>query len=175
MYRAERDAWKMSDHFVLNENNVLYDVGRRSMRSDQQQEDTTLRLVVPSTMVQEVLQSCHDSVRLNYYWIGLYADVARHVRSCPDCSSSKSRSKIRGYSPGNILAERPFQVVSTDFMIPLPKSRRDNTAILLFQCAFTGYVTGKAMADTTSLRVAQAFEEYPAHPLSSDMTEIHDS
>ncbi|OWZ15535.1 hypothetical protein PHMEG_00010812 [Phytophthora megakarya] len=46
-----------------------------------------------------------------------------------------------------------------DFVIPLPKSRRGNTALLLFQCASTGYVMGKAMTDTTALRVAQAFEE----------------
>ncbi|OWZ15134.1 hypothetical protein PHMEG_00011276, partial [Phytophthora megakarya] len=97
--------------------------------------------------------------KLDYYWIGLYADVARHVRSCPDCRSSKSRQRTRGSSPGDILAERPFQVVSMDFVIPLPKSRRGNTALLLFQCAFTGYVMGKTMADTTALRVAQALEE----------------
>ncbi|OWY94796.1 reverse transcriptase, partial [Phytophthora megakarya] len=171
-YRAERDAWKMSDHFVLSEDDVLYYVGTRHLRSDQQQGDAMLRLVVPSTMIQEVLQNCHDSlegghqgiartfnrVKLDYYWIGLYSDVARHVRCCPDCSSSKSRPKIRGYSPGNILAERPFQVVSMDFVIPLPKSRRGNTALLLFQCTFTGYVMGKTMADTTALRVAQALK-----------------
>ncbi|POM72072.1 Reverse transcriptase, partial [Phytophthora palmivora] len=46
-----------------------------------------------------------------------------------------------------------------DFAIPLPKSRRGNTALLLFQCAFTGFVMGKAMADTTALCVAKAFEE----------------
>ncbi|KAE8962356.1 hypothetical protein PF011_g29426 [Phytophthora fragariae] len=124
-------------------------------------------------MVQEVLQSCHDSlegghqginrtyhrVKSDYYWIGLYADVEKHVRSCPDCCSSKSRPQLRGYSPGNVLAERPFQMVSMDFVIPLPKSRRGNTALLLFQCSFTGFVMGKAMSDTTALVVAQAFEE----------------
>ncbi|OWY96578.1 reverse transcriptase [Phytophthora megakarya] len=123
-------------------------------------------------MIQEVLQNCHDSlegghqgiartfyrVKLDYYWVGLYADVARHVRSCPDCSSSKSRPKLRGYSPGNILAERPFQIVSMDFVIPLPKSRRGNTALFV-HFAFTGFVMGKAMANTTALQVAQVFEE----------------
>ncbi|OWZ06097.1 hypothetical protein PHMEG_00021701 [Phytophthora megakarya] len=59
-YRAARDAWKMSDHFVLSEDNVLYYVGTRPLRSDQQQED--VRLVVPSTMIQEVLQNCRDSL-----------------------------------------------------------------------------------------------------------------
>ncbi|KAE8887516.1 hypothetical protein PF003_g28530 [Phytophthora fragariae] len=50
-------------------------------------------------------------------------------------------------------------MVSMDFVIPLPKTRRGNTALLLFQCAFTGFVMGNAMADTSALRVAQAFEE----------------
>ncbi|OWZ11960.1 reverse transcriptase [Phytophthora megakarya] len=155
MYRAARDAWKMYDRFVLSEDNVIYYVGTRPLRRNQQQEETMLRLVVPSTLIQKVLQNCHDSlegghqgiartfyrVELDYYWIGLYADVARHVRSCPDCSSSKSQPKIRGYSPGNILAERPFQ-----------RSYYSNAHS-------RGYVMGKAMADTTALRVAQTFGE----------------
>ncbi|OWY94176.1 reverse transcriptase, partial [Phytophthora megakarya] len=124
-------------------------------------------------MIQEVLQNCHDSiegghqgvvrsyqkVKLNYYWIGLYADVEKHVKSCLDCSSSKSLPQLKGYSPGNVLAERPFQVVSMDFVIPLPTSRRGNTALLLWQCAFTGFVIAKAMSDTDALTVAKVFEE----------------
>ncbi|GMF40633.1 unnamed protein product [Phytophthora lilii] len=92
-------------------------------------------------MIQEVLQSCHDSlegghqgvvrtyqrVKQDYYWFGLYTDVEKHMKSCPDCSSSKSRPHLRGYSPGNVLAERPFQIVSMDFVIPLPKSQREST------------------------------------------------
>ncbi|GMF52071.1 unnamed protein product [Phytophthora fragariaefolia] len=124
-------------------------------------------------MIQEVLQNCHDSlegghqgvvrtyqrVKLEYFWIGLYADAAKHVRSCPDCSSSKSRPHLRGHSPGNILAELPFQLVSMDFVIPLSTTRRANSALLLFQCSFTGFVIAKAMSNTDALRVAQAFEE----------------
>lgn len=69
-----------------------------------------------------------------------------------------SRPQLRGYSPGNVLAERPFQVVLIDFVIPLPKRRRGNTALLLFQCASTDFVIAKAIVDTAALRVAQAFE-----------------
>ncbi|GMF45681.1 unnamed protein product [Phytophthora fragariaefolia] len=47
-----------------------------------------------------------------------------------------------------------------NFVIPLPKSRRGNTALLLFQCALTGFVMVKAMSDTSALCVAQAFEEF---------------
>ncbi|KAE8970845.1 hypothetical protein PR003_g17728 [Phytophthora rubi] len=145
-YKAARDAWKMADRFVLSDDGVLYFVGTNRRSDPDEQQGTWMRLVVPSTMVQEVLQSCHDSlegghqginrtyhrVKADYYWIGLYADVEKHVRACPDCCSSKSRPQLRGYSPGNVLAERPFQMVSMDFVIPLPKSRRGNTALLLF-------------------------------------------
>ncbi|KAG3074365.1 hypothetical protein PI124_g14721 [Phytophthora idaei] len=121
-------------------------------------------------MIQEVLQNCHDSlegghqgvvrtfqrVKSDYYWAGLYADVEKHAKSCPDCSSSKSRPQLRGYSPGNVLAERPFPIVSMDFVISLPKT---GTALLLFQGSFTGFVIAKDMSDTSALRVAQVFEE----------------
>ncbi|ETI30462.1 hypothetical protein F443_22415 [Phytophthora nicotianae P1569] len=46
-----------------------------------------------------------------------------------------------------------------DFVIPLPKTRRGNTALLLFQCSFTGFVIAKAMSDTSALSVARVFEE----------------
>ncbi|OWY93491.1 hypothetical protein PHMEG_00037103 [Phytophthora megakarya] len=116
-------------------------------------------------MIQEVLHNCHDSiegghqvvvrsyqrVKHDYYWIGLYADVENIL--------SKSLPQLRGYSPGNVLAERPFQVVSMDFVIPLPRSRRGNTALLLWQCSFTGFVIAKAMLDTDALTVAKVFKE----------------
>ncbi|OWZ06037.1 LOW QUALITY PROTEIN: reverse transcriptase [Phytophthora megakarya] len=174
----------MSEKFVLYEDGILFYEGANRHEGGQKTNNTTLRLVVPTTMIQEVI--CHDSLegghqgivrtydktRRDYYWIGLYADVERHVRSGPDCSSSKSRPQHQGYSPDNVLAERPFQIVSMDFVIPLPKSRRGNTALLLFQCAITGFVMGKAMADTTALRVAQSVStECSVHRRWSDMIE----
>ncbi|GMF49549.1 unnamed protein product [Phytophthora lilii] len=172
-YKAARDALKIADKFVLPDDGVLQYIGASRRETRENQQETHLRLVVPTTMIQEVLQSCHDSlegghqgvvrtyqrVKHDYYRFGLYTDVEKHVKSCPDCSSSKSRPHLRGYSPGNVLAEQPFQIVSMDFVIPLPKSRRGNTALLLFQCSFTGFVIAKAMSDTSAFMVAQGFEE----------------
>ncbi|KAE9003225.1 hypothetical protein PR002_g17400 [Phytophthora rubi] len=61
-YKAARDAWKMADRFVLSEDGVLYFVGTNRRSDPDEQQGTWMRLVVPSTMVQEVLQSCHDSL-----------------------------------------------------------------------------------------------------------------
>ena len=46
-----------------------------------------------------------------------------------------------------------------DFVMPLPRTRRGNTALLLFQDHFIGFVIAKAMSDTSALEVAKAFEE----------------
>ncbi|KAG2762713.1 hypothetical protein PC116_g15470 [Phytophthora cactorum] len=120
-YKEARDAWKYADRFVLSEDGVLHYLGLSRRYDHEWQEETKLRLVVPTTMIQEVLQNSHDSlegghqgvvrtfqrVKSDYYWTGLYADVEKHVKSCPDCSSSKSRPQLRGFSPGNVLAEHP--------------------------------------------------------------------
>ncbi|GMF60117.1 unnamed protein product [Phytophthora fragariaefolia] len=125
-------------------------------------------------MIDEVLQSCHDSiegghqgitrafhrVKKDYYWVGMYVTVTQHVHACADCSASKGNPHLKGYSPGNVLAERPFQLLSMDFVTPLSLPRRGNTSLLLFQCSFTGYVIAKAMGSTKAQDVAEVFEEY---------------
>ncbi|GMF47173.1 unnamed protein product [Phytophthora fragariaefolia] len=124
-------------------------------------------------MVDEVLHSCHNSIKgghqgivrtfhhdkAEFYWVGLYADVSKHVHTCEDCSTSKSKPQLRCYSPGNVTSEYPFRMVSIDFVIPLPVTRRGNTALLLFQDHFTGFVIAKAMSETGALEVVKAFEE----------------
>ncbi|GMF37533.1 unnamed protein product [Phytophthora fragariaefolia] len=104
-YKAAREDWTMADRFVLSDDGLLYFLGEHRRWGKDRMNDTILRLVVPTTMVQEVLQSSHDSlegghqrivrtfhrVKADYYWIGLYADAERHVRSCPDCCSRFGR------------------------------------------------------------------------------------
>ncbi|OWZ07815.1 reverse transcriptase [Phytophthora megakarya] len=46
-----------------------------------------------------------------------------------------------------------------DFVIPLPQLVRGNTALLLFQCTFSGFIMCKAMASTEAQDVAEAYEE----------------
>ncbi|OWZ11592.1 LOW QUALITY PROTEIN: hypothetical protein PHMEG_00015357 [Phytophthora megakarya] len=56
-YRAARDTWKMSYHFVLSEDNVLYYNCHDSLEGGHQGIARTFYIV-----------------KLDYYWIGLYAD-----------------------------------------------------------------------------------------------------
>ncbi|OWZ06493.1 reverse transcriptase [Phytophthora megakarya] len=89
----------------------------------------------------------------------LTRDTERYVKECVDCVTAKGLPRNPGSSPGNLLATRPFQVVSMDFVIPLPQAIRGNTALLLFQCAFSRFVMCKAMVNTEAQDVAEAYEE----------------
>ncbi|GMF34800.1 unnamed protein product [Phytophthora fragariaefolia] len=61
-YKAAREAWKMAGRFMLSDDGLLYFLGENRRWGKERMNETILRLVVPTTMVQEVLQSCHDSL-----------------------------------------------------------------------------------------------------------------
>ncbi|GMG18449.1 unnamed protein product [Phytophthora fragariaefolia] len=137
-HRRAHNAGKVADEFVISEDGLLDRLNKAKRPEELGELGLTLRSVVPTTIVDEVLQNCHNSiegghqgivrtyhrVKTDYYWTGLYADVVKHVQSCEDCSTSKSKPHLKGYSPGNVMSERPFHVVSMDFVIPLPRTRR---------------------------------------------------
>ena len=129
--------------------------------------------MVPTTWNDEILLNCHDAVegehqgvvqtyhrvKTDYYRTRLYANVANHVQSCEDCSTSKIKPHLKGYSSGKVLSDLLFQVVSMNFVIPLPMTRRGNTALFLFQDHFMVFVIAKSISATQALEVAQAFKE----------------
>ncbi|ETP52665.1 hypothetical protein F442_02351 [Phytophthora nicotianae P10297] len=127
-YKEARNAWKYADRFVLSEDDVLHYLGLNRRYDHGWQEETKLRLVVPTTMIPEVLQNCLDSlegghqgvvrtfhrVKSDYYWIGLYADVVKYVKSCLDCSSITTTSDFKLSTAGQRLT-RTLSEVGDDF------------------------------------------------------------
>ncbi|OWY90349.1 LOW QUALITY PROTEIN: reverse transcriptase, partial [Phytophthora megakarya] len=161
---------KIAGQFVLDSRDALFypkDPERPRDAADR------LRLVVPQDLQEDTLHHCHadfhgahqgiirtyERLRKEFYWIGMFKDAERYVKECVDCVTAKGLPRNPGSSPGYSLATRPFQVVSMDFVIPLPQSARGNTALLLFQCAFSGFIMYRAMASTDAQDVAEAYEE----------------
>ena len=150
-------AGKIVNQFMLSDDGVLYYLGRRRKSRELPDGYMKLRLVVPTNLIDETLLNCHDTmggghqgivrtfhrVKSDFYWTGLYADVKKHIQACEDCSTSKNKPHLRGYSPGNVVSDRPFHMVSMDFVIPLPATRHGNTGLLLYQDHFTGFVIDK--------------------------------
>ena len=83
------------DRFVLSEDGIVYYLGRRRKSRELLYEYIQLRLVVSTTMIDETMLNCHDSVegghegivrtfhrvKSDYYWTGLYADVTKHIQA----------------------------------------------------------------------------------------------
>jgi hypothetical protein len=157
---------KVAELYVLDKDGVLY------YSPVSRDESTTMRLVVPDVLQEDVLRAYHTELgggahqgvgrvfarlRRSYYWRGLYADVEWFVASCEDCATAKGKPRYKGRSPGNIVATRPFQVLAMDFALPLPKTLAGNGAMLCFVCLFTGFIILMPMEDTSATAVAEAY------------------
>ena len=78
-------ARKVVDRFLLIEDGILYYLGRRREVREFMDEDLKLRLVVLTTLIDEILLNCHESgeggqqkivrtfhrVKFDYYCTGL--------------------------------------------------------------------------------------------------------
>lgn len=176
-FEESQECAKEVELYELATNGVLYYVGhinrKRAKGPSAGEEPLEYRMVVPTTLTEDVMASAHTELqgghqgvfrtymrlKKSYFWPNMFADVERYIAERLDCCTGKGKPALRGHSPGNMLATRPFQIVSMDFVIPLPKSHRKNVALMLFQCAFSGYIMCKPMANTEAHEVAKAFFE----------------
>ncbi|GMF16265.1 unnamed protein product [Phytophthora fragariaefolia] len=99
--------------------------GQRRRHAGPDSAAISLRVVVPISIRDEVLHSpiegghqgivrTYHQAKAEFYRVGLYADVSKHVQTCEDCSTSKSKPELRGYSPDNVTSQYLFQMVSMD-------------------------------------------------------------
>ncbi|OWZ00579.1 hypothetical protein PHMEG_00028197 [Phytophthora megakarya] len=63
-YKEAREVWKSADNFVLSSDKVLYYTG-----VDENVPEMSLILVVPTTMIQEMLHNCHDSIEGGHHGV----------------------------------------------------------------------------------------------------------
>lgn len=107
------------------------------------------QLIVPDAMKdiqRAILKEAHDApysghpgisktqriVQRLFWWSGLLNDVVKYVKSCHSCQQNKSSNQ----KPGGLLQplpvpERPWQIVSMDFIMGLPETLNGYTAILV--------------------------------------------
>ncbi|KAF8761510.1 Reverse transcriptase (RNA-dependent DNA polymerase) [Rhizoctonia solani] len=113
------------------------------------------RIVVPDvgTLRTDLLHIFHNSplaghlgrqqtlelVSRNYYWPGIHADTYWHVDSCETCQRIR-KPKYASIPPQPLeLPSRPWQHVSYDMIVDLPKDRNSDS-ILVIVDSFTKYI-----------------------------------
>ena len=132
------------------------------------------KLVVPRDCRATLLRKYHDDARAGhvgsyktywklrerFIWPQMHIDVRRYVRSCHVCARQKPEQK----APAGLMGERPevtrpWQVVSLDFVGPLPRTSKGNTTILVIVDSFSKYTLLFPLRSATAKALATVLEE----------------
>lgn len=128
------------------------------------------QLVVPLACRRKILNIAHDiplaghpgiertkaRVLKNFYWPGVFNDVAKYCRTCSVCQKS---SKKPGYNKVPLISvpvvSEPFKKVAIDIVGPLPKSKKNNRYILTLVDYATRYPEAIAIPTIDTERIAE--------------------
>jgi transposase InsO family protein len=130
-----------------------------------------LRLVVPSSLKQEVLFFCHDAksaghlgqtktllrLKQSFLWHNMAQDCRLYVASCSVCNKNKKqcvkpKASLRSYHAGF-----PMERVHLDILGPFNISDQGNSYVLMLIDQFTKWVEMAAIPDQTAETVAKKF------------------
>jgi len=170
--RQARDILLQADQYFVHEG-LLYHVWHTPSRRHMP-ERNTVQLYIPVTMVNLILNNCHDNVlaahfgfhrtyhkiRQRYFWKRMYRDVDNWVRSCTSCSQRKThRHKV--IAPMMTLkVPGAFERVSVDILGPLPITTNGNRYVLCFTDHCTRWPILVPIKTIDAATVARAFFDH---------------
>lgn len=115
------------------------------------------RLLIPNdaALHLRIIHECHDvptaghlgkdktleQIKRRFYWSGMDNEIIQYVLSCDSCQRNKPSTQS---TPGLLqplpIPSRPWQVVSMDFIVSLPRTTKGYDAILVVVCKFSRMV-----------------------------------
>ena len=125
-------------------------------------------IMVPTSMIQRVLYLMHDDIlcgghveitALNtkiverFYWKNLYIDIVEYVCACERCAMRKRAPHFKSKAKSWDRPDYPWQVVQTDFIGPLRKSKEGYLYILTFIDLLTGWPEAFPTKNSTAATV----------------------
>lgn len=161
----------MTHVFLTDEDGVLYCIDDSTTKKKTNVR-TAMKVVIPSTLRQQVMQAMHtgslvahpgivrmiDKMKHYMWWIGMYADVVQYVTTCITCQ--KVKTVPRSVPPQAVkLATRPWQILAIDAVGPLPTTKQGNKYIIDIVCCFTRYVEGWAVPEIDMVSVSRKLIE----------------
>lgn len=152
-------------------NNSLY---RLTKSKGQLTDEFAWKEVVPSELRQQLISENHAQptaghlggfktyhrLSLRYFWPGMYRDVVRYIATCDTCMAYKHPTHATLGEMGRPKhCSRPFQMISIDFVGPLPVSRKRNSYLLVVTCCFSKYCLLFPVRRATADVVIRSLEE----------------
>lgn len=165
-----RETVILSNDYELAQNGLLYHLWQPG--SQRRRKLLRRQLVIPRSLIDEVLYACHDDltaghlsfqktydkVQARFYWKGMYSDVESWCRSCVDCATKKS-PKNRPKAPLNPIpiVEAPFHRVAVDVLGPFPPTYNSNKYIIVFSDYLTRWPEVVAVNNAGAKTATKAF------------------
>lgn len=154
-------------------NNALFRLSKSTGKA-QLTTEFAWKEVVPSNFRQKIIKEHHSEptaghlgifktyrrLSLNYYWPGMHQDVVEFVGSCSICQSYKAQNHTTlGQMGRPKQCSRPFQMISIDFVGPLPVTRKQNSYMLVITCCFSKFCHIFPLRRATSDSVVKILED----------------
>lgn len=111
------------------------------------------KIIPTPESIDAILKSCHDNcfhpgfektlqrIKQRYYWPKMSSQVRRYVQQCGTCKEVKGASiPVNPEMGKQRLASQPWQIISADYVGPLPRSRRGNQYLLVVADFFSKWV-----------------------------------
>lgn len=145
----------------------------RNQYPDLSYNDSEWKRVIPKEERSELIRRNHDSptsghmgvyktvhrLRQEVYWPGMQCDVNRYIRRCSVCMRAKPDQKSpAGTMGGHSLIDKPWEVICTDIVGPLPKSKKGNQFILVVSDCFSKFPLFFPMRRATAATVVRHLE-----------------
>lgn len=133
---ALRTARRKDGKLTLGSDDLLYYQGTKGPR-----------LYIPEPLRQSVIYEAHDSsisghlgmdktfekLTRRFYWPNMESTVRDYVKTCASCQRNKPDMHLTmGLQSSNPVPSKPWESVSLDLIVSLPKTVRGHTAIITF-------------------------------------------
>ncbi|GBM88478.1 Transposon Tf2-6 polyprotein, partial [Araneus ventricosus] len=144
-------------------------------RENSDRHSNKAKLVVPRTMIHQVLKVCHDSksvahagfgrtlrhVRERFWWCRFYRDVKKYVASCHECISRRGFSKNQKAPVQRIpTANFPFEKVGIDAVGPFVTSSEGNKHLIVMTDYFSKYAEAYPVKNIQSETVCKVLMDF---------------
>ena len=112
------------------------------------------KIVTPDSMINKVLELCHDNklaghkgvkctltnARRHFIWYSMTESIKKYVKTCLLCQKYRYENQPKkGLMSPRQSQGYPWQKVSVDFVGPLPRTARGFTRLMVFTDIFSGY------------------------------------
>ena len=165
--KRDKEIILSSDHYFIEDNILYHLLDRRVNNPKRQIEEIRACLVIPEELKFDVLTSVHgdlssghhgtqktySTLRLKFYWKGMYKDCKNFVISCTKCNTRKNpvsptKAPLQPLKPARVNERWAMDIVH------MPISTRGNKYILTFTEYSTRYVEAFPIQNTQAITIA---------------------